>query len=146
MTAKRKIKLRNGGYFAIHSWLARHYDKADRCEGKNCRGNSTNYHWAKLPDKEYAHDRDNFIRLCVSCHRLLDFTEEIRQKMSEAHRGQKPNNVRSVMQTGIDGAVIKIYNDIDQAAKECGILRTAIMNALAGRSKTSGGFKWNYQT
>lgn len=43
-----------------------------------------------------------------------------------------------------DGDFIRTYNSINDAAKHIGISRPSISNALSGRAKTSGGFKWSY--
>ena len=63
------------GYYGIHSWLARHHGKANKCEMKDCSGKSTYYEWALLKGKKYQRRRDNFWRLCKSCHRAYDFTK-----------------------------------------------------------------------
>ena len=62
----------NIGVDAIHVWLKVNYGKADYCENKDCKGKSKNYNWAKLRNKKYERKRENFIRLCVSCHRYYD--------------------------------------------------------------------------
>jgi hypothetical protein len=77
-------KLRGGGYHAVHKWLAKHYGKADRCEAAFCSKKSQTYHWAKLIDCEYEHKRENFIRMCVSCHRKYDMTDEQVAKMANS--------------------------------------------------------------
>lgn len=79
---KKHGKLRGGGYFAVHAWLRNHFGKADRCESDDCSGESKTYHWAKLHNKEYIHNRENFIRLCVSCHRKYDMTADQRSKIA----------------------------------------------------------------
>lgn len=81
------MPLRGGGYAAIHKWLTRHYGRADHCEGDFCDEVSRRYHWAKLPELPYEHDRENFTQLCSSCHKLLDLTDEGRKNISEAKRG-----------------------------------------------------------
>jgi hypothetical protein len=40
--------------------------------------------------------------------------------------------------------LIKTFENLASASRETGILKSAINNCLAGRSKTSGGFKWEY--
>jgi hypothetical protein len=37
------------------------------------------------------------------------------------------------------------YESVTQAAKETGISRTAINNCVKGRSKTAGGYRWEYE-
>lgn len=76
-------------YGAFHTWLKVNFGKADRCENSNCEKKSINYNWALLKEKDYEHKRINFWMLCISCHRKYDFTEEIRENLSEAHKGIK---------------------------------------------------------
>ena len=68
-------------YNAVHYWLAFNYGKACKCESKNCLKKSTNYQWAKLKDKEYNFDRNNFIQMCRSCHAKYDWTEEAKEML-----------------------------------------------------------------
>lgn len=68
------------GYHAIHAWLRKHFGKADRCENPFCRGESHRFEWAKLKQKEYQRVRENYIRLCHSCHFLYDMTPEWKEK------------------------------------------------------------------
>ena len=42
------------------------------------------------------------------------------------------------------GDFIRTYNSLSDAAKHIGVCRPAISNALSGKNKTSGGFKWSY--
>lgn len=37
-----------------------------------------------------------------------------------------------------------IYNSIDEASKKLNIIKTAICNCLNGRSKSCGGYRWEY--
>lgn len=81
-----KYELRAGPippYRTLHYWLEFNFGKADRCENKDCiyprnsrRGilmiKPGGYDWAKLRDKEYERKRENFTRLCKSCHLLYD--------------------------------------------------------------------------
>ncbi len=71
------------GYHAIHQWLRSNFGSADRCENKLCvypRINAANktlkaakyFEWALLKGKTYVHERANFIRLCISCHKRYD--------------------------------------------------------------------------
>ena len=57
---------------AIHNWLGYNYGKSDECWNKNCLKKCDTYEWALLHDKKYQHNVNNFIKLCVKCHRLYD--------------------------------------------------------------------------
>lgn len=71
------------GYVAIHSWLKSNFGKPTKCENKLCvypRINAGNkvvkfpkrFTWALLKGKKYSHNRNNFIMLCMSCHKKYD--------------------------------------------------------------------------
>lgn len=49
--ANKPRKLRNGGYFAIHKWLIKHYGKANKCENQLCCKTRTKYHYALIKKK-----------------------------------------------------------------------------------------------
>lgn len=58
------------GYFALHAWIQRQYGKPQFCE--HCKTSERRmYHWANV-SKEYKRDRDDWLRLCVPCHRKFD--------------------------------------------------------------------------
>lgn len=76
-------------YRSIHSWIARNYGKANKCENKNCEKKSKYYDWALIKGKQHAHDINNYMMLCKSCHlkydnHLIGFkhSEETCKKMS----------------------------------------------------------------
>lgn len=43
------------------------------------------------------------------------------------------------------GKILKEWKCISDASKELNIKNTSIQNACMGRSKTAGGFIWNYK-
>jgi hypothetical protein len=60
----------------VHHWLNVNYGKPKTCEGVDCRGTATWYDWALITGKQYERKRENFMRLCRSCHRRYDLTPE----------------------------------------------------------------------
>ncbi len=66
----------------IHKWLDTNYGKPRICESKTCDGKTENrwFDWAKKTGMEYERNRKNFFRLCRSCHRKYDMTEEKKQQ------------------------------------------------------------------
>ena len=70
-------------YRTLHLWLESNYGKADRCENFDCvypRENARGklmikprgFDWAKIRSKQYERKRENFVRLCKSCHMTYD--------------------------------------------------------------------------
>lgn len=66
----------NASYVAIHIWLKTNYGKADHCDF-DTNHESKWFEWALLKGKQYSHNRDNFIQLCISCHRKYDAKKEL---------------------------------------------------------------------
>ena len=78
-------------YQTIHKWLRRTFGNANKCESKNCRQISKNFHYALIKGKEYERKRENFMQLCRSCHLKYDFTEQWRKNISKSLLGNKHN-------------------------------------------------------
>lgn len=63
------------GYQAVHCWLRKHFGKASKCESSNCKGVPEDYKWFEYALKkgfEHSHNRDAYMQMCRSCHRLYD--------------------------------------------------------------------------
>lgn len=69
-------------YRAVHAWIVSRYGNATKCENPKCvyprkdmRGywmeKPKAYQWANKSQK-YKRDRDDFMQLCASCHKLYD--------------------------------------------------------------------------
>ena len=128
------------GYGGLHSWIIRHYGKADHCSNDTSHI-TKRFEWANISG-EYRRDINDFKQLCVSCHRKMDMTESQRQKTSQRMLGKTPANTRKVTQLTKDGVYVKTFSSIREASDTVNIVRTAISNALSGVSKTAGGFQW----
>ena len=68
------------GKSQVHRWLDVHYGRPKTCEGTDCRGTATWYDWALKTGMDYERKRENFLRLCRSCHRRYDLTEPKREQ------------------------------------------------------------------
>ena len=60
----------NVGYLALHSWVARWKGKANHCEVCGISEKRT-YHWANI-DHKYRRVLEDYISMCVPCHRKYD--------------------------------------------------------------------------
>lgn len=65
-----KWKGDNTGKSAIHIWVSRRKGKPSKCEKCGCT-NAMKYHWANV-DHKYRRVLEDYIRLCVNCHRIYD--------------------------------------------------------------------------
>jgi hypothetical protein len=62
----------NVGYVALHMWVKKHLGNPKKCEHcgkKNLRPRQ--YNWANI-DHKYRRKLEDWIRLCVKCHRKYD--------------------------------------------------------------------------
>lgn len=131
-------------YIKVHNWLNNEYGKANKCE--ICKKDKPNYHWALKNGMEYDFNKDNFIQLCVSCHRKYDYNEDVAKRISETLKKLPPRENRYIPIIKIDlNGLSTEYSGISVAAKENHILRTSILNCLSGRSKSAGGHRWIYK-
>lgn len=73
-------------YGLVHDWLNDTYGKADHCENLDCKYPRrtthgrlvrfpSRYEYALVKGKIYSRDRDNFVMLCVMCHRWYDLLD-----------------------------------------------------------------------
>lgn len=64
------------GYSALHAWVSRKKGKPETCEHCGTNGlTGQSIHWANK-SHEYKRDLSDWIRLCVSCHRIYDYSYE----------------------------------------------------------------------
>ena len=68
------------GKSQVHRWLEVHYGKHSICENPKCKHESEFFDWAKKTGKKYERKRENFLRLCRSCHRRYDLTPKLKKK------------------------------------------------------------------
>lgn len=73
----------------------------------------------------------------------------IRTGLRNPHKNNHPKgkytpNSRRIDQYDIDGNLIKSWDCISDAARECNILPSQITNNAKGRNKTVHGFVWKY--
>lgn len=60
----------NVGYGALHTWVKRSFGNPPFCE--KCKvSNRQMYHWANVSGS-YLRDREDWLRLCVPCHKNFD--------------------------------------------------------------------------
>jgi hypothetical protein len=59
------------GYIALHAWIYRKKGKPQVCEHCGATREKRRLNWANI-DHQYKRDLDDFISLCVSCHKIYD--------------------------------------------------------------------------
>jgi hypothetical protein len=89
-------------------------------------------------------------------------SDEMRKKLSESKKGNKlseetKQKIKDSRLTGSDNPkskkvgqydlndnLIKIFDSMSQAAKECNTYHSSISSCCSGKKNTSGGFKWKF--
>lgn len=74
----------NVSYLTKHQWIHRHYGKANKCENKYCIKKCKKYEWSNISGK-YSRNRNDYRRLCVSCHRRIDYKKRYGNKCKKGH-------------------------------------------------------------
>lgn len=81
----------NASYSAIHYWLYSHKGKPQICEHCGITSKETKLEWASK-NHLCVRDVDNYMALCISCHRNYDMTKEWKQNISKGKKGHIPWN------------------------------------------------------
>lgn len=59
-------------YKGLHLWLGRNFGRPSKCSRCGTT-EAKRYEWANVSGN-YSRDREDYARLCVSCHHLIDDT------------------------------------------------------------------------
>ena len=79
-----KWKGNNVGYVGLHSWIARKKGKPKKCEKCKKEGEGR-YEWANISG-EYRRNVNDFIRLCVVCHKNFDLDSRGRTNKKQSSK------------------------------------------------------------
>lgn len=81
-------------YDSIHSWVERYRGKPQFCE--HCKRDDLRlkYEWANV-DHRYRRNLEDWIRLCVRCHRWYDQDHELTTASTTCKRCGVPHNERT---------------------------------------------------
>lgn len=88
----------------------------------------------------------------------MKMSDEYRNKLSEAHKGQKPwiagkhhsletkiKSSRPVLQFDLEGNLVAEYYGTVEAEKHTGIDNSNIIRCCRGKRHKAGGFIWKYK-
>jgi hypothetical protein len=137
------LQKKSNSYIAIHLWLWKTYAKNGVCEFCS---ETTKTEFALCKGKEYARNRENFLELCVPCHRRYDYTEDTRKRLIEMRSRITPeSHIRRRKAVALEKNGMRVeFDSIKRAAKELCISRTAIQNVLSGRAPITNGYSVTY--
>lgn len=149
-------------YIQIHTWIKTKYGRASKCE--HCKiENKKRYEWALKKGYEYEKNIDNYFELCVSCHRIYDYTEEMKKdcglrmstqyktgkrkspKVNEGKTGKDSISAKVVIQLSISGDYIQEFGSVKEAAIAIGGKYSNICMCARGTNLTAYGYKWKYK-
>lgn len=85
--------MKSNTYEAIHQWLLVYFGKADRCEFCH-KFNKKKYEYALKKGCKHERKRENYFQLCTSCHRLYDYKQETKDKISKTLKESMTNEKR----------------------------------------------------
>lgn len=139
---KYHYKDRTYSYSYAHKWVHRKYGKAFMCESLDCQQLSTYFTWANM-SHQYKLDITDWKQLCRSCHAKFDVTDYLKESTSKRFKGTRSTS-KPINQQALDGTYIKTWLSLSDAFRELGILQSSIHNNISGRSKSAGGYKWEY--
>lgn len=120
-------------YGAVHGYLRHKMGKAKPpCQRCGATKHDRRYEWALIKGKKYEKKLENFFILCRPCHVIYD---NVIQRLTE-------NKYKPIYAIAPDKT--HTFSSTKEAATEFKLLKTSINNALRGRAKTAGGYKWEY--
>ena len=121
----------DNNYYRVHAWLRWNFTKDNKC-GFCGSTSKSKYEWALIKGKNYEKKKENFMELCIACHREYD--------------GLIDGLTRSKMKPVIgnnDTEELK-FNSIKEAAESVGRHPSCISQNLIGRSQSAAGYRWRY--
>ena len=71
--------------------------------------------------------------------------EWITQKENINKSSKDTTHKKRVIQKDLNGNIIKVFDTINEAAKEVGVDRTTVSKVIVGVNQTAGGYKWEYE-
>ena len=76
---------------------------------------------------------------------LVTNLEWVSQKENVNKSTKDKTHKKRVIQKDLNGNIIKVFDTINEAAKEVGVDRTTVSKVIVGVNQTAGGFRWEYE-
>ena len=73
------------------------------------------------------------------------FSEEHKNKISEAHKEKIYANIKPILQFSKNGELIAEYSSLTKASRQTGCSAPLICNCCKGKRKSCGGYIWEYK-
>lgn len=136
-TARRKPDAESS-YSAIHMHIRYHNKKSGICV---LCGKTAKTEWAKKTESEYTRNIDDYLELCIPCHKRYDFTEQTRENMRKGHTGIKHPSKNQPVRATKDG-VSTDYPSVKEAGAALGITPQTISDVLSKHRNSAHGYKF----
>ena len=116
------------GYWALHSYLSRHYPKSGACV---CCGAQSATYYALIHGRQYSRDRHDYLELCAGCHSRYDQGGDSnpQSKLTWAQVKEIRSRYRP-SRGGGDGS--RVQGSQRALAAEFGVSRSVIKNIVQG--------------
>jgi hypothetical protein len=75
------------GKSGAHNWLDNTFGRPKKCEKCGTEDNKRTYDWASK-DHKYQKNREDYLRLCRSCHRKYDLENGLTRKRDRDNLGK----------------------------------------------------------
>ncbi len=119
-----------GKYYQIHRLVAMAFIP-----------NPNNYPHVNHKDENPANNRADNLEWCTPKYNNNYGTKRARLSISHT---DNPKQLKPVIQFTIDGALVKEYPSIKEAARVTGLCKNGISSCCNGRSTNCGGFQWRF--
>ena len=78
----------NPNYGTSHRWMSTNFGNPSFCENIGCSGMSEKFDWALKKNRKASRNRNDYLRLCRSCHMKYDMNDSKRLFLSEIAKKQ----------------------------------------------------------
>ena len=107
--------------------------------------NPQNYEFINHIDNNRKNNCLSNLEWCTKSYNTkYSYDTNDRRKKMNWKSGKDNANSKAVLMSDMNGKVIKRYECIMDTERELGIWSSCIVSCLKGRTKTAGGYKWNY--
>lgn len=135
-------------YAKVHQYLRRRHGNAQKCEFCGEVGKEElkrwNIEWALKKGKVYSKNVDDYLHLCIKCHRKYDVTEQFRELIRQRLKGN--TNKRKPVGQYLDGILIATFPSGTHAAIVMGVVPSTINSVLKKTDRKVKGFEWRRLT
>jgi len=126
-------------YRMIHSYIWRNWGNPRFCS--QCLTTSERrYEWANVSEV-YTKDIEDYLPMCVPCHRSFDYSDNQRKLSSDRLKKNKIA-VRGKVAQYSNGKLVKIHESLTSAARSVGVNSSTLSEYFKKDWNHVGGYQW----